>query len=253
MRSLKVCRRFRAARSNISASRSLKWTWTRCSRASRGREFFSRRKSFRAARAGASAGGRTRRSGCSRISPDAPRVRAVENGPASARGHQPESVVRIHGPLAAIRSAVSGLRDAGPLSPAQETLAEELDEASARLNRLVRNLLDLSRLEAGHLHPHFDWQDVRDLVHGALQNANRALAEHPVTVEIPPDLPPAKLDSALTEQILANLLNNAAVHTPAGTPVEIRARSEGDQLVLEVADHGPGLPTGNPARWFDRF
>ena len=156
-------------------------------------------------------------------------------------------------PLAAITSATSGLRDAGPLSPAQETLTKELHEATARLNRLVRNLLDLSRLEAGHLHPHLDWQDVRDLVHTALQNIGRTLVEHPVKVDISSDLPPTKLDSALTEQILANLLSNAAVHTPAETPIEVRARIESDQLVLEVADSGPGLPPGNPERLFDRF
>jgi two-component system sensor histidine kinase KdpD len=62
-----------------------------------------------------------------------------------------------------------------------------------------------------------------------------------------------KLDFALTEQILANLLSNAAQHAPAGTPVEVRARIESDDLVLEVADRGPGLPPGNPERLFDRF
>jgi two-component system sensor histidine kinase KdpD len=139
------------------------------------------------------------------------------------------------------------------LSPAQQTLADELDEAAARLNRLVRNLLDLSRLEAGHLRPHSDWHDLRDLVHTALQNLGRALAEHPIKMEIPSELPPVKLDSALTEQILANLLNNAAVHTPAGPPIEVRARTESGQLILEVADCGPGLPAGDPARLFDRF
>lgn len=156
-------------------------------------------------------------------------------------------------PLAAITSAVSGLRDAGPLSAAQATLAAELDEATTRLNRLVRNLLDLSRLEAGHLHSNLDWHDMRDLVHTALQNLGRLLVGHPVKVEIPAELPLVKLDFALTEQILANLLSNAAAHTPARTGIEVRARAESGQLVLEVADHGPGLPPGYPARLFDRF
>ncbi len=156
-------------------------------------------------------------------------------------------------PLAAITSAVSGLRDAGPLSPDQHVLAQELDEAVARLNRLVRNLLDLSRLEAGHLHPHPDWHDVRELIQTVLQNLHRALAKHPVKLDLAEGLPLAKLDFALTEQILANLLSNAAVHTPPGTPIEIRTYAESDRLVLEVADHGPGFPAGNPARWFERF
>jgi two-component system sensor histidine kinase KdpD len=156
-------------------------------------------------------------------------------------------------PLAAIASAASGLREAGPLSPAQERCAAELDEAATRLNRLVRNLLDLSRLEAGHVHPNLDWHDVRDVVHTALKNLNGGLAEHPVRVDIASGLPPVKIDFALTEQILSNLLSNAAVHTPPGTPVEIRAWAESGQLGLEVTDRGPGLPPGNPARLFDRF
>jgi len=156
-------------------------------------------------------------------------------------------------PLAAITSAVSGLRSAGPLSGPQVSLAAELDEATTRLNRLVRNLLDLSRLEAGHLHPIPDWQDVRDLIQGALRNLGSTLAAHPVQVHVEPDVPPTKLDSALTEQILVNLLSNVAMHTPAQTPVEINGRVDAGQLVLEVADRGPGLGSQNPARLFDRF
>lgn len=156
-------------------------------------------------------------------------------------------------PLAAITSAASVVREAGPLNSAQQAAAAELDEATTRLNRLVRNLLDLSRLEAGHMHPNLDWHDVRDVIHVSLQNLSRTLSEHPVKVEVALDLPLAKLDAALTEQILNNLLSNAAVYTPAGTPIEIRARTDAGELVLDVADRGPGLPPGNPARLFDRF
>lgn len=150
-------------------------------------------------------------------------------------------------------SAASGLRDAGPLNAAQTTLAAELDEAAARLNRLVRNLLDLSRLEAGHLRPQPDWHDVRDLIHATVQNLGRALAGHPLEIHVAPGLPLAKFDFTLTEQILANLLANAALHTPSGTAVEIHARAESGELILEVADRGPGLPAENIARLFERF
>jgi two-component system sensor histidine kinase KdpD len=156
-------------------------------------------------------------------------------------------------PLAAITSAASGLRDAGPLNSAQHALVAELDEAAARLNRLVRNLLDLSRLEAGLVRPKPDWHDLRDVVQLALQSLGKALEQHPLTLDLPPDLPPVKLDMALTGQILVNLLNNAAVHTPAGTAIELQARLEPGCLVLEVADHGPGLPAGDLSRLFDRF
>ncbi len=156
-------------------------------------------------------------------------------------------------PLAALTSATSGLRDAGALNAAQQNLVAELDEATARLNRLVRNLLDLSRLEAGHVHARPDWHDAQDLVRAARQQLVQTLAERPVTVEIPADLPPVKLDFALTEQMLANLLSNAALHTPAGTPIDIRVHTTREQLVLEVADRGSGLPSGDPARLFERF
>jgi two-component system sensor histidine kinase KdpD len=156
-------------------------------------------------------------------------------------------------PLAAISSVASGLRAAGTLNPSQQSLVTELDEAARRLNRLVQNLLDLSRLEAGHLRPNFDWHDLRDLVHAALQNLGRILDQHEMKIIIPADLPPVKLDAVLTEQILINLFGNAAIHTPAKTVIEFRARIESSQLLLEVTDNGPGLPPGDLARLFDRF
>ena len=156
-------------------------------------------------------------------------------------------------PLAAISSVASGLRAAGELNAAQQSLTVELDEATRRLNRLVRNLLDLSRLEAGHLRMNADWHDLRDLLRSAMQNLGQSLCRHEVKMDVPNDFPPVKLDAILTEQILVNLLGNAAVHTPPGTKVEFSARSEENQLVLRVADNGPGLPAGDAARWFDRF
>jgi len=156
-------------------------------------------------------------------------------------------------PLAAINTAASGLHNAGPLNPAQQALTDELEEAAGRLNRLVQNLLDLSRLEAGHLKANPDWHDLRDVIAAARQSLGRVLASHTVTLDLPPDLPPVKLDAMLTEQILVNLLGNAAMHTPPGTRVDVRARLDGGKLVLEVADNGPGLPAGDATRWFDKF
>jgi len=156
-------------------------------------------------------------------------------------------------PLAAISSVASGLRAAGELNAAQLSLTLELDEATRRLNRLVQNLLALSRLEAGHLRTNADWHDLRDLVRAAVQNLGGILQRHEIKIDFPNDFPPVKLDAILTEQILVNLLGNAAVHTPPGTKVEFSARAEADQLVLRVADNGSGLPPGDTARWFDRF
>ena len=156
-------------------------------------------------------------------------------------------------PLAAISSVASGLRAAGILNAAQQSLTMELDEATLRLNRLVRNLLDLSRLESGHLRMNQDWHDLRDLLRSALQTLGGMVNQHEIKIDFPNHLPPVKLDAVLTEQILVNLLGNAAVHTPPGTKVEVTARTQEDQLVLRVADNGLGLPAGDTARWFDRF
>jgi two-component system sensor histidine kinase KdpD len=156
-------------------------------------------------------------------------------------------------PLAAISSVSSGLRAAGELNPAQRMLLTELDEATRRLNRLVQNLLDLSRMQSGHLRTNDDWHDLRDLVNAALQNLGHGLDEYKVKIEIPNHLPPVKLDAFLTEQILVNLFGNVAVHTPPGTNVTFSAKTENDRLVLEVRDDGTGLPAGDVSKMFNRF
>ena len=156
-------------------------------------------------------------------------------------------------PLAAISSVASGLHSAGTLNPTQRMLTAELDEAAQRLNRLVQNLLDLSRLEAGHLRPSFDWHDIRDVIHAALQSVGRVMEQYKVEISVLATLPPVKLDAVLTEQILVNLFSNVAVHTPSGTSVKLRVFTTPEQLVLEMADNGPGLPAGNPSRLFERF
>ncbi len=156
-------------------------------------------------------------------------------------------------PLAAITSATSGLRQAGPLTPVQVALAGEIAEASDRLNRLVRNLLDVARLEAGHLQPHLDWCDPADLCQVALKNVWPQLAGRPVVVNLPSGLPLVKADFVLLDQALSNLLANVAVHTPPGTAVELTARLGGKELLIEVADHGPGLAPEDLPRVFEKF
>jgi len=86
-----------------------------------------------------------------------------------------------------------------------------------------------------------------------LQNLGQVMSQHEIKIDIPNEFPPVRLDAVLTEQILVNLLGNAAVHTPPGTKIEFSARPETEQLVLRVADNGPGLPLGDTARLFDRF
>jgi two-component system, OmpR family, sensor histidine kinase KdpD len=158
-------------------------------------------------------------------------------------------------PLSVITGAGSTLLDNDQsLDPEvrRELAASILDE-SERLNRLVANLLDMTRLQAGALELRKQWQPVEEVIGASLARLSRQLKDHPVTTHVVPELPFAPLDDLLIQQVLVNLLENAARHTPAGTPVEISARPEGNSIVIEVADRGPGLPSGDPARLFEKF
>lgn len=157
-------------------------------------------------------------------------------------------------PLAAITSAASALADteANAQEP-QRALLAEIQEANARLNRIVGNLLDVARLESGKVVPRLDWHDARDLVQTTLRELPRDLAAHPVKTELPEEPMLVRLDFSLVQHAFTNLLTNAATHTPAGTPIEIRASLEDDLLILSVADQGPGIAPELLPRIFDKF
>lgn len=156
-------------------------------------------------------------------------------------------------PIAAIISAANGLHASGALAAAQEQLITEIESAGARLNRVVQSLLSAARLQAGQLKPKLDWCDVRDVVRAALRESSEIMADHPVETKIEPRLRLVRMDSVLMQQALSNLLTNAAIHTPPKTTVEVSARLEGTDLLLEVADRGPGLPDVDRERVFDLF
>jgi len=156
-------------------------------------------------------------------------------------------------PIAAINSAATGLRTSGTLAPVQEKLAAEIEAASARLNRVVQSLLSAARIQSGQLQPKLDWCDLHDVVRAALQNTRELTADHPVETKIVSGLPLAKIDFVLMEQALENLVANAATHTPPGTPIEIVARVEGRDLLLQVVDAGPGLHADHLKHIFDLF
>jgi two-component system sensor histidine kinase KdpD len=156
-------------------------------------------------------------------------------------------------PLAAITSAASSLRAAGGLAPIQQNLAAEIESAASRLDRVVQSLLSAARLHSGQLRPKLDWCDMSDVIRGSLRGASRLLVEHPVANHTLPGLPLVRADFVLMEQVVTNLLVNAAVHTPPGTPIEIVAWVEGTKFMVEVADRGPGLPKEQAERIFDSF
>lgn len=159
----------------------------------------------------------------------------------------------IRTPIAAIKSAVSNLGELGPLDEPQRKMLNEVQEATQRLNRLVGNLLNMTRLETGHVKPKLDWCDIADLVQITLKEIEHDLSTHPLSVEVAPELPLAKLDFVLMQQALSNLLLNAAVHTPPGTPLEVSVSIQGEEIVFRVADRGPGLAPEALPLIFDKF
>jgi two-component system sensor histidine kinase KdpD len=121
------------------------------------------------------------------------------------------------------------------------------------MNRLIRNLLDMIRVETGSLEVQKEWQPLEDSIGVALLRLDERMKDHPVQVNLPPDLPLVPLDAVLLEQVFINLLENVAKYTPAGTPVEIGAQATSGGIEVTVADRGPGLPRGEEDRIFEKF
>ena len=158
-------------------------------------------------------------------------------------------------PIAAITAAASALTEIKPGEQLalQKELAVEIQVSASRLNKLVSNLLDMTRLESGAVKPRLEWCDVADLLNVALRQNERELARHPVQLSVPPRLPLVRMDFVLIEQALNNLLLNAAAYTPPGTPVEVKAWAVPDAMAITVADRGPGLPPEGLAHVFEKF
>lgn len=157
-------------------------------------------------------------------------------------------------PLAVMKGTASTLADDGDALPPEtrKELAETLLEETDRLERLVRNLLDMTRIESGAVRIQKEWQSVEEVVGGALSRLESKLGGRPVTSHIPADLR-APFDAVLVEQVLVNLLENAAKYSGEGTPIEITAERADGELTIEVADRGPGLPEGEEDRVFEKF
>jgi len=159
----------------------------------------------------------------------------------------------IRTPLAAIQAAITDLAALqGASVPGQELIAE-IEEATERLNRLVGKVLDITRLESGHVTPLLNECEVNDIVHTAVAETEKDLARHPLTVTIEPDLPIIRTDFVFLQQALMNLLSNAAIHTPGGTPVHLRVWRDEELLFLSVKDAGGGINPQSLARVFDKF
>lgn len=158
-------------------------------------------------------------------------------------------------PLAAIAGASSSLLNAFPrdgTTNQRELLQSILDE-SKRLTRLVDNLLEMTRIETVGVTIHRQWHVLEEIIGSALGRLEEQLDEREVICSIPANLPLVPVDDLLLEQVMINLLENACKYTPSQTPLEITAKSEGPQVVVSIADHGPGLAKGEEQRVFEKF
>jgi two-component system sensor histidine kinase KdpD len=158
-------------------------------------------------------------------------------------------------PLAAVLGAAGTLRDlSSALSDREKAdlLATIVDEAE-RLNRFIANLLDMTRLESGAIVPNAAPHDIGEIVGSALRRASKILARHHVELELAADLPMLDLDAVLFEQVLFNLLDNAAKYSPDGTTIRIQSWRDRDSVCLQVLDEGDGIPPAELEHIFDKF
>jgi two-component system sensor histidine kinase KdpD len=158
-------------------------------------------------------------------------------------------------PLAAILGAAGMLRELPHglgKDDEVELLGTVVDE-SERLNRFIANLLDMTRIESGATVPNAGLNFVGDIVGTALQRTRKIAARHKVAVDIPADLPMLNIDPVLFEQVLFNLIDNAAKYAPEGSTIGLKGWADGVSVILQVIDEGPGIPAEDLERVFDSF
>jgi two-component system sensor histidine kinase KdpD len=135
----------------------------------------------------------------------------------------------------------------------RKSLQEEIYIASERLNRLIGNLLNISRLESGRIKPKLDWCDVTDLVSRVLETLRNEILGFSIDVVISPDMPLVKIDYGLMEQVLHNLIYNAAQHASMGSTIRIKMYYDHPDFILQVMDRGPGFPKDSLPYIFNKF
>lgn len=158
-------------------------------------------------------------------------------------------------PLTVMTAAASNLlsRADFPATPSQRELLQTIVQEGEHLHRLIRNLLDMTRLESGGVSLQKTWLPIEEVVGSALHHVEKWLDQHPVQLDIPQSAVLVPMDGGLIEQVLVNLLENAMKHTPPGTPIEIHSRASRDLVNFVVADRGPGLPLGKETEVFEPF
>ena len=158
-------------------------------------------------------------------------------------------------PLAVITGSASTLAERGERLPADEraALAHSIYQQARDMSELVTKVLQMTRLESGAMRLERDWDSLNEIAGTVLRRLRERLATHLMMVDLPDDLPLVRVDASLIEQVLANLLENAARHTPPRTLIRLRAQNQGTHLVVSVEDFGPGLAEGDLERVFQKF
>lgn len=156
----------------------------------------------------------------------------------------------LRSPLTAITTAGAALRDSGISDAERSGLLDAIEEEGARLARLVGDLLDLSRIEAGAVAPQQDWCDLHDTISSSVAQLH---THHPVEFRLPPDLPLVRADAAQLERVFSNLIENAIKHSPESEPVTVTAGVGSGRVTVRVIDRGRGIPAPDRARVFEPF
>jgi two-component system sensor histidine kinase KdpD len=153
--------------------------------------------------------------------------------------------------IGAASSLVEGQEDLN--GAARQDLARSVYREANRLDRLLKNLLDMMRLEAGAVQLSREWHPLDEVVGAALARLEGRLRDHLINTALPADLPLVRVDGVLFEQVVLNLVENALKYAPSGSTIDVTASATEQEVVVEVADRGPGIPQGEEARIFDKF
>jgi two-component system, OmpR family, sensor histidine kinase KdpD len=159
----------------------------------------------------------------------------------------------LRSPLTAIRTAASGLRHEATGGEERAALIEAIEQEADRLTRLIGNLLDLSRIEAGALHPRTDWCDLLDVISTASAAAHRPGSANRLQIELDGELPLVRADAAQLERVFSNLIENALRFSPPDQPVRITGGTGGGKVTVRVVDRGPGIPVSQRDAIFKAF